>query len=332
MKYSVYGFGNALVDHEITVTDEDLQLLEVKKSLMVLVEQPRQEQLLTTINHKIKKRSCGGSAANTVITSQQLGAKSFYSYKVASDDAGKFFYQDLKNQHVDSNFDKQDLPDGVTGKCLVMITPDAERSMETFLGITATVSEEQLDFTALEDSKYFYIEGYLVASPTAKAAVMAAKKFCKDKGILTSLSFSDPGIIEFFRDGMNEIVGEGIDLIFANEKEALSFTSSETIHDAVEKMKTYASSFVITRSALGSIVYDGKSLHTVDGFKVKAIDTTGAGDVFAGAFLAAIEKGFEYKKAAQVANFAASRVVAKYGARLDDTDVAEVKKFTAGLS
>ncbi|MCB0348979.1 MAG: adenosine kinase [Bdellovibrionales bacterium] len=329
MKYSVYGFGNALVDHEIAVTEEDLQSLEVKKSLMVLVDEARQQKLLSGIKHKIKKRSCGGSAANTIITSQQLDAKSFYSYKVANDEAGDFFYQDLKGHLVDSNFDQTGRPEGTTGKCLVMITPDAERSMETFLGITATVSEKQLDYDALKNSKYFYIEGYLVASPTAMDAVLAAKKFCKENKIKTSLSFSDPGIVDFFRDGMNEIVGDGLDLIFANEKEALSFTSTTSVQEAVEKMKQHAKAFVITRGALGSLVYDGKSLHTVDGFKVDAIDTTGAGDVFAGAFLASIEKGFEYKVAAKIANYAASLVVAKYGARLDENEISNVKKLMA---
>jgi sugar/nucleoside kinase (ribokinase family) len=332
MKFSVYGFGNALVDHEITLSDKDLQALEIKKSLMVLVDEARQAHVLGQLGNKIKKRSCGGSAANTVITCQQFGAESFYSYKVANDEAGDFFYKDLKQHGVASNFDKQKRGNGVTGKCMVMITPDAERSMETFLGITATVAESELDFDQLKASKYFYIEGYLVASPTAKAAAIKARKYCEKNGIKTSLTFSDPGIIEFFRDGMSEIVGDGLDLIFANEKEALAFTKQDTVAEAVEVLKKHAKTFVITRSDKGALVYDGQDLHAVEGFKVKAIDTTGAGDVFAGAFLAAISAGFSYKTAGKIANFAASRVVTKYGARLDEAEVSEVKKMMATLS
>lgn len=331
MKYSVYGFGNALVDHEITVNDADLNQLEVKKSLMVLVDEARQKVLLDSVKNKIKKRSCGGSAANTVITAQQFGSSSFYSYKVAKDEAGEFFYKDLKAHGVASNFDNQQLPEGITGKCMVMITPDAERSMETYLGITATVSDAELDLNALKDSKYFYIEGYLVASPTAKAAVLKAKDYCKKHDIKTSLTFSDPGIIEFFRDGMTEIVGDGLDLIFSNEKEALSFTKQDTIHEAVEAMKKVAKTFVITRSERGALAWDGETLHQSEGFSVKAIDTTGAGDVFAGAFLSALDHGKTFDVAARIANFAASRVVAKYGARLDESEVNEVKDFMAGL-
>jgi sugar/nucleoside kinase (ribokinase family) len=327
MKYSVYGFGNALVDHEITMSDQELRQLEVKKSLMVLVDEPRQTVLLESVKNKIKKRSCGGSAANTVITSQQFGSPSFYSYKVAKDEAGEFFYKDLKAHGVASNFDTQTLPAGITGKCMVMITPDAERSMETFLGITATVSEEQLDFSALKSSKYFYIEGYLVASPSARAAVLKAKDYCKSHKIKTSLTFSDPGIIEFFRDGMGEIVGDGLDLIFANEKEALSYTKQDTVHEAVESLKKVSKTFVITRGERGALAWDGEVLHASEGFSVKAVDTTGAGDVFAGTFLAAIDQGKPFATAAKIANFAASRVVAKYGARLDAKEVEEVKAF-----
>lgn len=328
MKNQIFGFGNALVDYEITVSDTELEKLEIQKGLMTLVDEDRLKYLMEHVHGNVKARSCGGSAANTMITAQQLGFNGFYSCKVANDEVGEFFYNDLKSYGIGCNFDHQKREEGTTGKCMVLITPDAERSMETCLGITETVSEKELSFDDLKESNILYIEGYLVASPTGKAAAIKAREFCQENNIPVSLTFSDPNMVSFFRDGMKEIIGEKpIDLIFANEQEALTFTEKENLDEAVEELKKYAKTFVVTRSEKGSITYDGKNKEEVTGFPVEAMDTTGAGDTYAGAFLAARNQGKSFSQAARVANFAASHVVTKYGARLSPEQEVEVNIF-----
>lgn len=333
MTYDLFGFGNALVDFEISVNEEELSKLEVKKGLMTLVEQERQKYLLQHVKGSIKKKSCGGSAANTIITAQQLGLSTYYACKVADDETGRFFYEDIKSHKVDCTFDHMPLPEGETGKCMILITPDAERSMETYLGITQTVSEEQVHFDSLEKSGMFFIEGYLVAAPDAQKAAVKARNFCLEKKIPVALTFSDPGMVSIFKEQVLEIIGkEPLDLIFANELEALTFANTKDLATAVENLKTYAKNFVVTRSEKGAIVYDGKELQEVAGFTVNAVDATGAGDVFAGAFIAATKKGKSAVEATKLANFAASKIVSKYGARLDPEQIAEIRDFYQSLS
>lgn len=314
--YHVYGLGAALVDTEIEVSDQFLEQAGIEKGLMTLVDETRQQELLEHMRqHQVgSKRASGGSACNTIIAASYFGAKAFYSCKVANDDNGTFFRDDLASAGVDTKNDSNH--DGITGKCLVMITPDAERSMNTFLGISETLSPEDIDPDALKDSEWAYIEGYLVTSDTARTAAIQVRELAEQSGVKTALSLSDPGMVEFFRDGLNDMVGEGVDLMFCNKDEALGWTSTSDVNEAAELMKRYAKTFVITLGKEGSLVYDGTTLELVEGKQVKAIDTNGAGDMFAGAFLYAITSGKTYAQAALLANHASASVVSQYGPRL----------------
>ena len=180
---------------------------------------------------------------------------------------------------------------------LVLITPDAERSMNTFLGISETLSIEQLDPTAIAASEYVYLEGYLVTSPTGRAAAVKAREIAEAAGVKTALSFSDPGMVEFFRDGMTEIIGDRLNLIFCNEDEALGWAQSDSLDVAVERLKAVADTFVITRGSAGALTFDGTTLAEIPAHKVDAVDTNGAGDMFAGAFLFAITNGEDFPTA-----------------------------------
>ena len=209
---------------------------------------------------------------------------------------------------------------GTTGKCLVLITADAERSMNTFLGVSETLSPEQLDADAIAASEYLYIEGYLVTSPTGLAAAVRAREIAEAAGVRTSLSFSDPGMVEFFREGMASIVGSGLDLIFCNEAEALGWAGTDNMDVAVEKLKQIANTFVVTRGADGAITYDGTELVDIPPHRVQAVDSNGAGDMFAGAFLYAITRGEDFPTAGRFASLAAGKIVANYGPRLPAAD------------
>jgi len=320
-KYKAYGIGAALVDTEIKVDDSELNTMRVEKGLMTLVDQARQQELLGHLQGHLVKAShaSGGSAGNSMIATAQFGGPTFMSCKVANDSDGDIYIADLEAAGVDHCFDSE-RSDGVTGKCLVLITPDAERSMNTYLGISETLSTEQLNPDAIADSEYLYIEGYLVTSPTGRAAAVKAREIAEAAGVKTALSFSDPGMVEFFREGIAEIIGSRLDLVFCNEDEALGWAQSDNIDVAVEKIKDVAETFVITRGAAGALTFDGKELAEIPSSKVDAVDTNGAGDMFAGAFLYAITNGEDFPTAGRFASLAAGKIVANFGPRLPAGD------------
>jgi sugar/nucleoside kinase (ribokinase family) len=247
----------------------------------------------------------------------QFGATSFYSCKVASDTTGDFFMRDLDSIGVDTNF-AAGRQTGFSGQCISMITPDAERTMTTHLGISETLSTDELNEDALRNSKYLYIEGYLVTSPSAFKAVLKAQEIAKNASVKVSLTLSDPAIVEHFKSAFDQLAEQGIDLIFCNEEEAMIWTGSKTADEAFSKLQTICKQVAMTRGKDGASVFDGKSVATVPGTPTQAVDTTGAGDIFAGAFLASITTGQSFESAAGIANKAASRLVSDFGARLDN--------------
>ncbi len=328
--YDLYAIGNALVDMEYEVHDEFFNKHRIDKGLMTLVDEERQGYLLEALGTAPKKQQCGGSAANTVIAAAQLGARTFYSCKVAKDPIGNFYFQDLLDNGVQSNLVHQDREDGITGKCLVMITPDAERTMNTFLGITSSISKNQVDPDAIRNSHYMYMEGYLVASPTGREAAVHAKRIAEAAGVKTALTFSDVNMVKFFKEGLLEMIGEGVDLIFCNESEACSFTGTTDVMIAREKLKNFAKTFVITLGENGAVIFDGETFIDIEPYMVKAIDSNGAGDMYAGAFLYAITHQHSYASAGKLASLAASRVVSQFGPRLKTEALLEIKSMVLG--
>ncbi len=315
-RYHVYGLGAALVDTEVEVSDSDLVAMGVDKGLMTLVDEERQQQLLDHLDGHLvhSRRASGGSAANTIIAVSQFGGRAYYSCRVADDDNGRFYLHDMQVAGVDCRDGA--LPAGTTGKCLVLITPDAERSMNTHLGISATLSVDDLAPQEIAASEYLYIEGYLVTSPSGRAAAVRAREIAERSGTKTALSFSDPGIVAHFRDGLKEMVGERIDLLFCNRDEALAWAQTDNLDTAITALRKIAKSFAITLSADGAIVCDGSRLLEIEPFKVKAVDTNGAGDMFAGAFLYGLTQGHGFAAAGRLASLAAATVVTDFGPRL----------------
>lgn len=315
--YHVYGLGNALVDMEFEVTTEDLQSLQIDKGVMTLVDEQRQQDLMQKFNDHPCKRSCGGSAANTMVALSQLGGKGFYSCKIADDETGKFYLQDLQKCGLETNLHNEVHDQGITGKCLVLVTPDADRTLNTFLGITGNLSEKELDKQAITESEYLYLEGYLVTSPTAKQAAIIAREIAENAGVKTTLSLSDPNMAEFFQEGLLKMIGGGLDFLFSNEAEALKMAKTEDLTTAIEYLKKLSKGFAITQGAKGSLIFDGQEMLEIPSFPVKAVDTVGAGDMYAGAFLYGITHGMSYFQAGKLASLASSKVVSSFGPRLE---------------
>ena len=317
-KYAAYAIGAALVDTEIQVNDTDLSAMGVEKGMMTLVDEARQAELLSHLKGHLlgASHASGGSAGNSMIATALFGAPTFMSCKVAADSDGDIYLNDLEQCGVGHSLtDKRG--EGTTGKCLVLITPDAERSMNTYLGVSETLSTHEVDEAAIIDSEWVYLEGYLVTSPTGLAAALHTREVAQANGVKTSISFSDPGMVKFFRENMEKMVGDKVDLVFCNEAEALEWGQSDSLEDAMAAIKGVASSFVITRGAKGAISFDGENTFEVDATPVEAINTNGAGDMFAGAFLYALSRGESYQSATEFAVRAAGEVVKYFGPRLD---------------
>lgn len=327
MKYDVYGIGNALVDMEFEVTDGFLAEQNIEKGLMTLIEEDHQHQLLKNLKDKfgLIKRAGGGSAANTIVAASQLGGKTFYACKVADDESGDFYMSDLHEAGVTTKLD-QVKGDGVTGKCLVMVTSDAERTMNTFLGITADFSAGELHLDDLKQSKYLYIEGYLVTSDVSRKAAIEARKVAAENGVKTAFTFSDPAMVSYFKPGVSEIIGDGVDVLFCNEEEAQLYSEAGNLDDSIEVLSKVANKIVLTQGSKGALVItDGKRTN-IEASPVEAIDTNGAGDMFAGAFMYGLTQGFSDRDAGMLASEAAARTVATFGARLDKAVLENVLK------
>lgn len=326
MSYHIYGIGNALVDQEYEVADEFFSQANIQKGVMTLIDEEQMHVLRANLQQhsQPQKQACGGSAANTIIGATYFGAKTFYSCNVAADADGEFYAQDLKAAGVDSNINgHRDI--GHTGKCTVMISPDAERTMNTFLGITSDLHEKHINETALASSQYVYIEGYLVTSATSRAAAIKVRELARKHGVKVALTCSDPAMTQYFRDGLLEMIGEKIDLLFCNEIEAQLLAGADNLTEAVEFLKTKAHNFAITLGAKGAVVFDGQQLLEIAPHRVTAKDTNGAGDVFAGAFLYAITHGHSFAAAGRLASAASAQLITQFGPRLAPAQYAPLK-------
>jgi len=320
-KYDVYGIGNAIVDIVTEVDHDFFDKNNIEKGVMTLVDEKRQLELIKAIDMHKSRMSGGGSAGNTVVALNQFGGKSFYSCLVAKDELGKFFLDDLRRNGVDTSVTHDSCPEGHTGKCLVMTSPDAQRTMNTFLGVSSFLSPAHLDTEAIQNSSYVYLEGYLVASPKGLEALKEAKKIAEHYKVYTSLTFSDSSMVKYFHQQMEEIVGASVDLLFCNEEEAMIFTGTDSLSEAREKLKLSAKRFAITLGANGALIFDGDTFIQIEPYKVRAIDTNGAGDMFAGAFLYGITHSHSYAEAGKLASLASSRVVSQFGPRLEPQQV-----------
>ena len=333
-KLDVYGIGNALVDKEFEVEDAFFAEAGIQKGFMTLIDETQQEQLLSLLNrrYQMKKRAGGGSAANSLYALSQFGGKAFYTCKVANDESGDFYVAELGTQNIQTNLSAE-REEGHTGRCIVMVTPDAERTMLTHLGISQYVATEDLNLPAAATAQYVYIEGYLVTSESARLAGIRLKQHAESSKVKTALTFSDPAMVEYFCDGVNELIGSGVDLLFCNEKEAKIWSGEQDFDAACKKIGNVAKQFAITRGAHGALLFDGTDFIEIAPHKVVAVDTNGAGDMFSGAFMFGLTQGMSFKDAGDLASLASATVVSEFGPRLAPDRHQEIlAKFYASRS
>jgi sugar/nucleoside kinase (ribokinase family) len=325
--YDLYAIGNALVDSEYEVSDAQLKSMGVDKRHMTLIDTPRRAQLLEHVKALTPRQTGGGSAGNTVVALAQLGGKAFYSCKVAHDALGDFYVKDLQARGVDTNLNHTRASEGQTGSCLVLVTPDAERSMCTFLGVSAELDDAALHPKDIEKSKIYYMEGYLAASPTGLAAALKGRQIAREAGVALALTLSDVSMIQFCKAGLDAMLGDGVDYLFCNQEEAQVWCGSQDLNVVKETLKKLAKMVCLTRGPDGSEIITAQDSWHVPAEKVQAIDTNGAGDMFAGAFLYAITRGYSPDQAANLGNHAAAAVVSQHGNRLTLGQLSTIKAY-----
>ncbi|MFM7026610.1 MAG: adenosine kinase [Limnohabitans sp.] len=314
--YHLYAIGNALVDTEYEVSDALLQTMGVSKRHMTLIDAEQRSALLKHVDGLHARRTGGGSAGNTVVALAQLGGKAFYSCRVADDELGAFYTQDLQANGVATNLTHTQAHPGQTGSCMVLVTPDAERTMCTFLGATSQLDRHALHPQDIAKARVYYMEGYLAASPTGLEAALEGLKIAKQHGVQTALTLSDVSMINFCRAGLQAMVGDGLDYLFANEEEAQVWCDSTDLDAILPQLQQLARTVCLTRGPQGCIVLRGKDRVHVPAVPTHAIDTNGAGDMFAGSFLYGVTHGMNDAQAAALANRAAAAVVSQHGNRL----------------
>ncbi len=323
--YHLYAIGNALVDSEYEVSDALLQVMGVDKGHMTLIDSHRRAELLHHVQGQQARRTGGGSAGNTVVALAQLGGKAFYSCRVADDELGLFYVNDLVRNGVASNLTHTRAPHGQTGSCLVFVTPDAERSMCTFLGATSELEGSALHPNDIARSRIYYMEGYLAASPTGLAAALQGREAARQAGVALATTLSDVSMIRFCRAGLEAMIGDELDYLFCNEEEAQVWCASQDFEQICRCMGALARTVCITRAASGSVVVEDGQSTQVPPVAVRAVDTNGAGDMFAGAFMYAATHGHSHLQAARLANHAAAMVVGQHGNRLSQATMESIK-------
>lgn len=317
MSIDVYGIGNALVDMQSRVQDELLQEIDFAKGIMTLVDNDRQAGVLSRLDSASLHRCAGGSAANTIAAVAEFGGNAAFVGKIGQDETGTFFLQDLRELGVTIEVDPTS--EAPSGTCAVLITDDAQRTMLTNLGASELLSAADVDESTIQASKYVYIEGYLLPGESTKLAARAAMDLAKKNSVKVALTASDPFLCNMIRDEIWELIRGPVDLFFCNEEEARSLTGLTDPIACASKIHESAENVCMTLGDKGSIIMHGGDAIPIEGVQVDAIDTTGAGDMYAGGILYGITNGLDWRQSGHLASHAAARVVAQMGARLEQS-------------
>ncbi len=315
MNYDVIGIGNALVDIQTTVSDDDLKRFDYTKGGMTLSSEEEQGKLLEALKEHAFTTCSGGSAANTIHGIGALGGKAYYTGRVADDNFGKHYTQDMADCGV--GFPGPGSEDSGTGTSVVLITPDAQRTMVTHLGISATLHPENVDETILKGAKYVYIEGYLFSGEETKAAAIRLARLAKKAGIPVAFTLSDAFIVNCFRDDVEEFIKWDVDILFCNDVEGTSLAGTDDHSAAFDHLLGMVETLFFTRGKEGAwAARRGEGKVAVKGYSVNAVDTTGAGDLFAAGALTGLlyEKALE--ECAIVGCYCAAQVITHLGARM----------------
>jgi len=309
----VVGIGNAIVDVLAHADDGFLASHGLSKGTMTLIDEAEAERLYGAMGPGIE--ISGGSAANTMAGLASLGGAGAFFGKVRDDQLGTVFRHDIRAAGV--AFDSAPATAGPsTARCLIFVTPDAQRTMQTFLGASVEFGPADIDAAVVERARITYLEGYLWDRPQAKEAFLKAAEIAHGNGRRMALTLSDPFCVDRHRDSFRELVDGHIDILFANEAEIVSLYEATDFDDALQHVRGKCDIAALTRSEKGAVIVAGDEVHVVDAEPVaQVVDTTGAGDLYAAGFLHGLSQGRDLAAAARIGALCAAEVIAHMGAR-----------------
>ena len=325
-RFDVTAIGNAIVDVIAQADDSLLAQHNLPKGAMNLIDAETAQKLYAIMGPG--KEASGGSAGNTIAGIAALGGKTAYIGKVAADQLGEVFTHDIRAVGV--TYDTKPLVGGLpTARSLIFVTPDAQRTMQTFLGATTQLGPEDVNMDYITSSKVVYLEGYLWDQPNAKKAMRDAAIKAQESGAKVSLTLSDAFCVARFRDEFLELAEKHVDILFANEGEILSLYQTDNFDTALQQVRKHCEIAALTRSEKGSVVVNDDEVHIIDAVKgVKVVDTTGAGDAYAAGFLYAYTQGLDLATCGRLGGAMASKVISHFGPR---SEVADIKKIAASV-
>jgi sugar/nucleoside kinase (ribokinase family) len=311
--FDVVGIGNAIVDVLVQTEEAFLDDHGLTKGTMALVNEAQAEGLYATLGPGLE--TSGGSAANTMAGLAQLGARAGFIGRVRDDQLGAIFAHDIRA--VGAHFETAAASTGpTTARCLILVTPDAQRTMCTYLGASVNLHPDDLDLDLVRQARVLYLEGYLWDSEEAKAAFIAAAKVIRESGGEVALSLSDAFCVDRHRQSFQELVDGHVDILFANEMEITSLYKVNSFEEAVEQVRGRCRVAALTRSAEGSLVLSGEQRLTIDPFQLgELVDTTGAGDLYAAGFLYGYTRGDDLDRCGRLGSLCAGQVVTQLGPR-----------------
>ncbi len=310
--FDVVGIGNALVDVIAHADDTFLTENALAKGTMTLIDARRADELYARMPPAAE--SSGGSAGNTIAGVASLGGRAAYIGKVCDDQLGRVYRHDIRALGV--TFDVPPATGGATGRCLIVVTPDAQRTMQTYLGAGSDLGPEDVDERLIASAHVTYLEGYLWDPPRAKEAFLKAARIAHEAGRRVALTLSDPFCVERHREEFLDLVAGHIDVLFANEIEIISLYQVERFDDALQQVRGHCEIAALTRSELGAVIVTRDEIHVLDAEPVgRVVDTTGAGDLYAAGFLFGLTHGMDVATCGRIAGIAAAEVISHYGAR-----------------
>jgi len=309
----VIGIGNALVDVLSHAEEGVLARQNLAKGTMHLVDEPRARELYDAMGPGVE--ISGGSAANTVVGVASFGGRAHYVGKVRDDQLGEVFGHDLRATGV--GYDTPRATEGPpTGRCLILVTPDAQRTMSTFLGASVRLGPRDIDPGLIARGKILYLEGYLFDPPDAQAAFRAAAAMAHDAGRKVSLTLSDPFCVGRHRKAFLDLVERHVDILFANEAEICALYEVDDFDRAAARVRGHCEIAALTRSAKGSVIVGAGQAHVVAAHPVdRVVDTTGAGDLYAAGVLYGLSQGLDLPTCGRLGSLAAAEVIGHVGAR-----------------
>ena len=318
----IFGIGNPLIDIVIQATDNDLDYLNMHKGTMELVDQERQAEIFKYFQNKNFLYFPGGSAANTIIACAGLGISSNFSGKIGNDNFGEMYLERFKQYGID-NCIVSDV--GPTGSSIVLITPDGERTMNTHLGISRQFSSDDINAKQLSQSKYLYFTGYMWDTENQKASIEKAISIAHENNIIIVFDVADPFVVKRNKDAFIQLINEHVDIVFSNHSELKILFNSNSVDSSVSELMNYTQSGGIKLGKRGSIVFHDKEKFIVKPSPISAIDSTGAGDMYAAGFLASISSGNNYQKSGEIAVQLAEEIIQIQGAQFEEKIMKQLK-------